>query len=1153
MQLHRALAALAALLASAVAFAPTAEARQWPEPGGGAPNRGSTASVEPPRRVPIQMWRQAFDEVLCEPVAAGGLVYATIRRGQTRRLVALDGRSGEQVASIKIAAPTFAHVSVRGSTVVVVTSAGLAVFQREKSGFVRSGAVAGSFSAPASMLEGVAAVVDGGNLVVLDLRTTEVLARTPALATKPVMTGGKNGTGTAFCPIARGKGERAGVARIALSGLGTDAPAATVGKPLLRLLALSTSEQVPSIALVDVTKGVRFLVASDRAARTTGRGLNAFFLAPETEVAPEVQKDPCVWDGVLYGRNRMGALLSQAPGEEHRKLLTRKKRPKGAVDGPITCASGVLLLGNYAYDLAAHRVLWVAPKLQPAGPLVPSGDGWVVFRDGEGALIGALQRGGSSAVAKAGTGSAKGKQKKPAAKPATKQGAEKSKATTSGAQLKPAKVAKAPASPKKAPNGAQKNPQKNAPKNAQKNAQKNAAGPAAPVPPAGNAAKPKKAPAKLTQKSPQKPGANAASGAQKKKATAKAQPKTSGQPKPTRTAQAPTNEKAQSGKKQPAGKQPAKKQPASKQPGKAVAKAGKGAAKKAPGKVGAEPAAKAKAKTQAPAPAPAPKGVRNRVAALPGTGQGIVLVDGRRLRGRVEEREGGRVVLHREGRDPARFERRDLCAIESKDGVRIVGPAHGLVLATRDSVQRGFAVRLAEVVELYARRGFPLEARRVLRELHVLPLAKKRLEEVEALALASERSDLGNREMRMENVARKEEEARQAALSQILDAARAFAASQRGLEAAAVLSYARDLWPGAFAPREVVSKIREVARPTVPTTFPGKRDDRAIDRWIAWAREIAPVSGRFARPGEVEVLGPETSPWRLGALSLVSRNLLLVSRSNDPMVVGRCLRRGEAAARILQNVLGDTPRKSDALLQVRIHRNRQDYRAEPRDGGQKPDPRSLGDYTPALGSSRFYVPSGGWPGDEPRALEDEVANLLTHQYLAERWRATREDQPPHAELPGYWAAAGLARYVEERAEGVASGRWSLASKDAPSIRAAAALAEAGELLELATFFHERRVDVEEMSRVPVVTVELGTPAVATIYSTRAIFDAQAGALVAFLLDERRGDGRRLYLQVLLDHCRNESGDAIWKELGFETSGALEGAFRDWLTAGTATK
>ena len=175
-----------------------------------------------------------------------------------------------------------------------------------------------------------------------------------------------------------------------------------------------------------------------------------------------------------------------------------------------------------------------------------------------------------------------------------------------------------------------------------------------------------------------------------------------------------------------------------------------------------------------------------------------------------------------------------------------------------------------------------------------------------------------------------------------------------------------------------------------------------------------------------------------------------------------------------------------------------------------------------------------------------MASILTHQYIAERWHVLEKGEAPAATTPGHWAIAGLARFVEDQGNQMGQIRIRLDDRDVPSLEASVVLAHKGELLELVGLLDQSLAGVGELSRVPIVTVELGTPPVAVAYSTRSIFDDQAAALVFFLLHDAGEDGRRLFRQVLLGHCRAETKATAWKELGFETSGALDEAFRAFL-------
>ena len=183
-----------------------------------------------------------------------------------------------------------------------------------------------------------------------------------------------------------------------LTGVGTRKPAAVDIDQSILSPALTGESQTPRLVHIDRGHVDRFLVAMEMPVKLMGGGELPFFFWPTESSAalPAMVASPVVWGNVVYGRSRDGMLVQQEIGDVGRGLLEAAERPAGAVDGPITCANGVLLLGNYALDIETRRILWTAPDLKFDGRLVPAVDGVVVFHDGEGSLVAAEGSGPSA-------------------------------------------------------------------------------------------------------------------------------------------------------------------------------------------------------------------------------------------------------------------------------------------------------------------------------------------------------------------------------------------------------------------------------------------------------------------------------------------------------------------------------------------------------------------------------------------------------------------------------------------------------------------------------------------------------------------------------------------------------------------------------------
>ncbi|MEM9802990.1 MAG: hypothetical protein AAGA20_21885, partial [Planctomycetota bacterium] len=682
------------------------------------------------------------------------------------------------------------------------------------------------------------------------------------------------------------------------------------------------------------------LVAGERGAQTVDRSTTRFLFWPleVSKSLPVLASDPVVWDGTLYGRLEDESLVSQELGGRGRVLLAADDRPAGAVDGPITCASGVLLLGNYALDIESRRILWVAPDLEVRGPLIPAADGVVLYASGAGDLVAA-----------------------------------------------------------------------------------GAAG----------------------------PGGLADAGG---------------------VIVAPT---------------------------------------------------------------------------LPGAGTAVVLEDGTRIPAdRVAAEDAIEVSLA--SGDVLTFDRSEVCAIEGDGDVEVLGEPYGLVLATRDALDRALADDLVDVFDACVGRNLVVEARELFDEIRSRGYPESELRDLEGKLGSRSDSVAANRDRQLAAVEREEAEARGAAFARLVDAAGWLTGAGLPLEASAVLASAPSIWPGEDWPDDASARVRAVASTLCPPEFPWVDRGDAAERWLEWAPLIAPARARFVAADEMAEIDEPGSIWRDRTIGLRTRSLFLVSRSDDPEIVGACLRHGEAAVRTLDEVLDNPPNGDEPPLEVRIHRTRDDYLEEDFGDGVTAIPWSAGFYSPLLRASRFHVPDEDAAIHAGRQLHKVLAHELTHQYIAERWRALGGRELRSPATRGYWLVEGFARYVEDQSPEMGRRGQTLDDPTVQSVDAMSVLEGMGGLIGLEGFFEAPQLAFFDLPDKASARVRLRSTLVTVEYTPRSIFYEQAGALTFFLL-QRCGDGaRERYLGVLRDHYRSETKPASWTKLGFETVDALDEAFRAFL-------
>ena len=387
------LALLSALFAvvSPVHSSSLTYADEWTEPGGGPGRTRSVDELRAPLTAPMERWKFQCDELLGEPVSQGGTIYVVGRRGKKARVYMLDTETGEELDSAVVASGDFGHVSVLGATVIVVTPSSLYHFERRGDALRRAKLIRGAFSSPAALVPQLALVFKDTALCVYDLRSYRVLHELQASTGKPSVLVSGNGA-TAF--VASNQDDDAaslvvGVRELQVTNLGSKD---MEFRDLIASTAASTEtpEQSTEVVLMVTGSGhVNYLAAGPRPVRSMrGGGKRFFYGGPDAKRSlPALDLDPCFANGRLFGRTAGGDVVEARMDGGGRGVISRVDRPEGAVDGSITAAGGVLMLGNWALDPVSARILWVAPDMKLAGPLIPVADGVVLYSSGQGVLV----------------------------------------------------------------------------------------------------------------------------------------------------------------------------------------------------------------------------------------------------------------------------------------------------------------------------------------------------------------------------------------------------------------------------------------------------------------------------------------------------------------------------------------------------------------------------------------------------------------------------------------------------------------------------------------------------------------------------------------------------------------------------------------------
>ncbi len=945
------------------AFAsPLALADEWTEPGGGPGRTRSVDELRAPLTAPVERWRMEFDELLGEPVSSSGTIYVVGRKGKKSRIYMLDTETGEELDSVAVSSDDFGHVSVLGTTVVVVTPGALYHFERRGDSLKRAKTIRDTFSSPAALAPQLVFVFKDTTLCAIDLRSYRVMHEFEGTTGKPsVHVSGSGATVFVSCDQNDAARQVVGVRELQVSNLGSkdmgfrDLIGTTVPSTL-------SPDQRPEVVVMAAEGGiVNYLAAGSRPVRTSeGAHKRYFYGGPAAKHSlPVLDKDACFASGKLFGRTIKDAVVQANILGGGVGVIAKENRPEGAVDGPITAAGGVLMLGNWALETASARILWVAPDMEFEGPLIPVADGMVMYTNGHGALICA-----GDVNAGAGDG--------------------------------------------------------------------------------------------LTTLRPELPGAAPEAGA-------------------------------------------------------------------------------------------------------------VILFNGQRFPGKAALADDGTVTLvASEGEEPQSFGPGRVSAIEAEGKLTVLdGDSYAVLLAGRAALDRAYAEDLAEVAERYAKRRLVADARRLLEEAEVLGLPESAARELAATLSGKGENTAGNRDKQRVAGQETEAKARKKGLVRVLDFSKWCMDQGLALEGTAALALVPDYVPGRPALRKLddptKAMVVALATPHIPEEFSPHTTERSALEWIAWANALAPSGARFvdadavidrkrAAPidGQPRPEVPASEIWRKHTLALQTQNIVLLTRSQDPEIVGACLTNGEGAVRTLERVLDNPPMADDERMEVRIHKTRKDYLAEDFGDGSRVSEWSLGFYMPSLRASRFHVPDGTAHGSQGRALHEVVAHELTHQYIAERWRRVAGGKRT-VTTPGFWIVEGFARFIEDQSLEMSRRGDAMDDHTVQSVESVTQLLIDDAGIRLKDLFRINQVMFHrDVTEEPICEVKLKSKLVLLTHTGKTAFYDEAATLVFFMMNRAGPEGRLALLNALESHYKGETAKNGWRALGFKTVESMEHQLKAFL-------
>ena len=526
--------------------------------------------------------------------------------------------------------------------------------------------------------------------------------------------------------------------------------------------------------------------------------------------------------------------------------------------------------------------------------------------------------------------------------------------------------------------------------------------------------------------------------------------------------------------------------------------------------------------------------------AAPDRASGLVLRDGRFRTGQPARAPDGSWTL--DGDTTAALPESELAAVLERTDVQVFpGGEWPLTLAWRSHLDGVVHAGFEELMRLALDERLTDEFRRLMTEAESWRLpADQRDALLAAASGVTQRPDAYAKAARRK-LAEREAEVRADLEARFLEAADWCAAFGQVRCATVLVLDAERLRPGLEPDRDRVADW-------IPDDFPFAGRPDTVEQWLRWTPELLPADGRLAPSDDPAWEFTDDLRWRSQGLLVLTPHLRVATRCLDPAVVGRVVRSGEDAVRVLSALFPDAA--GGERLLVWFFRDRRDYLSMPREEGGSPPEWTAGFYSPDDHASFFFPQESGSEALEELDLASVVAHELTHHFIGERIQG--EELDPAALLR--WVAEGFATFVEEQVvRPRAAGLPTLDDPLALSLDVCTSLlANDGELLPLddllvADGMDFYRLDGETTTYVPLTHRGGSWP-----LSDRTLFYSEAGALCFFLWNHAGEEGRARFLEVLRRAYRGEDlgdSDAVARLLGWDDAPALEEEFTAFLRGG----
>lgn len=537
----------------------------------------------------------------------------------------------------------------------------------------------------------------------------------------------------------------------------------------------------------------------------------------------------------------------------------------------------------------------------------------------------------------------------------------------------------------------------------------------------------------------------------------------------------------------------------------------------------------------------------------PGEGNGVVLFDGTRLDGDITAASDGKLTVGKEKRS---FVAEDFALVEAGGEAELKpGGEWPLYLAWRAALSRSHREALVGLFDKYLRQRLTDDCRRLVEETKTLGASAPELKALNDRLAGTTKSTANNVEAQRERIAGEEQALRQASADRAV-AALEWCSSRGWTRASSALAgLARTL-----APQD--ERALAMAKDWVDPGFPWSDKPDAVEQWLAWSESLLASEGEFM-PREAAIWKSFRGKiWESGTIVLRSRNLVLVSREQDREIVSGVLRDGELAIRALELLLNDNPqgRRADrdsGRLQVRLHKNREDYLNENGEEGKEKLSWTAGYYSPGENVSRFYVPEENavLSGMREQQLFSVVAHELTHHYLDQVWSPMPGMQArSSADAPGFWVIEGIARFVEDQVLEFERHGPGFDDPTVESLDAAGVLAGLGELFPAAKILDMDNKGFQALTKIEEgVDIKLRNTLVARRYTPTAVFYDQAGALSYFFIHGQGTEGRTRFIDYMRRAYTAKQRKEAWKQLGFDEPEALQKSFEEFLKSAATKK